>query len=118
MNFEVSNIRLIEEEYLKNFELKDKLSEVELYGLELTLVKLLHDCGDSIADAYETVDSFTRHLEDNLDILDGREDILYIRDYKVLSVHLTVNGIVVLKCLKDEYEYNDGDHTVYYATVG
>lgn len=118
MNFQVDNIRIIEEEYLENFELSKKLSEVELCGLELALIKLLIDAEADLNFSYHLVDCYTRHLEDCLDILDGGENYLYVDCHKVLSIHLTVNGIPVLKCLKDECEYYDNSKDIYYATIG
>ena len=118
MNFEISNIRTIEEEYLKDFKFKTVLSEMELYGLEMAIIKLLVDDEYKVDFAYKIVDRNTRHLEDCLDVLDGRGDILYVGGYKVLAVHLTTNNIPVLKCLKDECDYHEDDDSIFYATIG
>lgn len=118
MNFQLDNIKVIESEYLDSFEFSTELSEIELYGLEMALVKLLVDADNSLEVAYDIVDKYTRHLEDCLDVLDGRGDILYVGYYKVLAVHLTVNGIPVLKCLKDECDYHEDDDSIFYATIG
>lgn len=118
MNFQVDNIRIIESEYLDNFKFNKKLTEIELYGLEMALVKLLSDEDYKVEFAYNMVDRYTRHLEDCLDILNGRNDIMYIGQYKVLAVYLTVNGTPVLKCLKDEYDFYEDDSSIYYATIG
>lgn len=118
MNFEVSNIRTIEEENLDNFVFKKEISEVETYGLEMCLTKLLLDAGYELDVAYSLVDNYTRHLEDCLDVLDGCEDILYIEQYKILAVYLTENGIPVLKCLREDCEYYDCDDSLYFATIG
>ncbi|MGL5764926.1 MAG: hypothetical protein ACRCX8_04725 [Sarcina sp.] len=118
MNFAIENIRIIEEEYLDNFVFKKEISEIEAYGLEMCLVKLLMDADYEVERAYDIINSFTRHLEDSIDILDGCEDILYIEQYEVLSVHLTENGIPVLKCLKEDCDYYEDEASIYYATIG
>lgn len=118
MNFEISNIRIIGEESLKDFEFKTVLSEMELYGLELVVIKLLVDDNYEVDYAYELVNGYTRHLEYCLDILDGQNDIMYVGGYKVLAVYLTTNNIPVLKCLKEECEYYEDDNSLFYATIG
>lgn len=123
MNIEIDNIRLIEDKYIKDFELKTRLTEIECYGLELVLIELAKDyyesmgVGEGIERPYNEVRTFTRHLEDCLDVLDGINDTFYIGEYKVTSVYLTVNDIVVLKCLKEECDYYEGNNSIYFATI-
>lgn len=118
MNFAIENIRIVEEEYLDNFVFKKEITEVEAYGLEVCLVKLLVYSGYKIEEAYDTVNTYTRHLKDCLDVLNGSDDILYIGCYKVISAYVTENDIVILKCLKDEYEYYEDEDSIYYISIG
>lgn len=123
MNIEVGRIRTIENECIKDFELKTHLSEVEQYGLEMILTKLLKDyyeemgLGEDISRPYNEVDTLTRHLEDCLDVLDGYNNVLYVGEHKITSIYLTTNDIVILKCIKEDCDRYEDEESVYYATV-
>lgn len=123
MNICIDNMRRIEDIYLKDFELKDTLSEVEQYGLEFILTKLLYeynlDLGQNNMDfCVDLVDTYTVHREDCLDILDGRDNILRIGDYNITSVYLTKNSIVVFHCLDWDDGCNIIDNSDYYVSLG
>lgn len=111
MDIAIERMKVIEEENLPSFELKESLCEVELYGLELILTKLLADCnyeqtGESdMVGCVDTIDSYTVHCEDRLDILDGAYNVLCVNDHYITSAYLTVNGIVVFKCVRVDENY-------------
>lgn len=123
MNIRLENLREIKTEYLKNFKLKDSLTEVELYGLELITAKLMLDINEDLGiesnmnECVDLIDRYTVHREDCLDVLDGVYDVLYMGNIKLLSVHLTINGIVLFKCLKDEYEYYTDDNETFFMSL-
>lgn len=121
MRLTIDELQVIEKEQLDNFELKQSLTEIELYGLELILSNLLKDYNCEIGieqDATDLVDKYTIHKENNLSILDGCYNILIIGDYAVSSVYLTENNIPVLECCQVDDDYNPIDDTEYCVSVG
>lgn len=121
MKLTIDELRVIEQEYLDNFEFKAELNEVEIYGLELILMHLLNDFNDEIgieSNSFEVIDKYTIHREDRLDILDGCYDILVLGGHSVSSVLLTTNGIPVLMCYGTDEDDNILDDSEYYVTVG
>lgn len=111
MNIGIERMEVIKEENLPDFSFKETLSEVELYGLEHILTKLLVDynqeqTGESdLASCVDIVDSYTIHCKSSLDVLDGVYNVLCIGDHYISSAYLTVNGIVVFKCVHVDEDY-------------
>lgn len=123
MNVCIDRMRRIESEYLDDFELKETLSEVELYGLEHILIKLLSesylDLGRSdITFVSNLIDNYTVHRENHLDILDGCDNVLLgIGDYNIISVYLTKNGIVMFQCVECDKNCRILDNSNYWVSL-
>lgn len=123
MNFTIDNLRIIEEEYVSDFEFKTSLTEVELYGLEHLFAQLLTDWNnelgiDSSVNTFEFVNKYTVHREDCLDVLDGYQDVITVGDYAVSSLYLTKNSIPVFKCFDLDEDLNPIENTEYYISIG
>lgn len=123
MNVCIDRMRRIESEYLDDFELKETLSEVELYGLEHILIKLLSesylDLGrNDISFVSNLIDNYTVHRENHLDILDGCDNVLLgIGDYNIISVYLTKNGIVMFQCVECDKDCRILDNSNYWVSL-